>query len=140
MDIDSKPFELRTLQRTATDAIQEASRAERGADGRLFWRPAAGKRPSVAPASQLGGSGAMSMLARAALPARFAFPEHLSHAAESAPDCSLHRRVSVANDAVYSAETAQTSPIITTTEVPAKDAASGGFGGVGRGLIAEYGL
>ena len=25
LDVDSKPFELRTLQRTSTDAIQEAS-------------------------------------------------------------------------------------------------------------------
>ena len=79
----------------------------------------------------------MSMLARAALPARFAFPDPLTHAAESARDCSLHRRVSVANDAVYPAETAQTSPIIAATEVAAKDAAFGGAGGAQGGRIDE---
>ena len=67
------------------------------------------------------------MLARAALHARFAFPDPLPCAADSAPDCSLHRSLSVANDAAYSPKTAQTSPIITPNEAKAKDATFGGF-------------
>ena len=79
----------------------------------------------------------MSMLARAALPARFAFPDPLTHASESAPDCSLHRSLSVANDAIFSPKTVQTSPIVTITEVAAKDAALNGPGGAQGGRIDE---
>ena len=79
----------------------------------------------------------MSMLAHAALPARFAFPDPLTHAAESAPDCSLHRRVSVANDAVFSPKTAQTSPIITSTEAKAEEAQVGASGDVQDGPIDD---
>ena len=96
-----------------------------------------GKRPPIAPASQLEGSGTMSMLAHAALPAGFAFPDPLTHAAESARDCSLHRRVSVADDAVYPAKTAQTSPTTAATEVAAKEAAFDGAGGAQGGRIDE---
>ena len=79
----------------------------------------------------------MSMLAHAALPARFAFPDPLTHAAESAPDCSLHRRVSVANDAVYPAKTAQTSPTTTSSEAAPKGPAFDGAGGAQGGRIDE---
>ena len=81
----------------------------------------------------------MSMLTRAALPARLALPiltPSPSGAAESAPDCSLHRRVSVANDAVFLPETAQSSSIITTTDAAAEDAAVGGSGDA-QGAVAR---
>ena len=45
--------------------------------------------------------------------------------------------MSMANDAVWLPETAQTSPTITTTEVVAKEAASGGSGGSQGGPIDE---
>ena len=45
--------------------------------------------------------------------------------------------LSVANDAAYSPKTAQTSPITTTTEAKAEDAAAGGFGDVSGASIGE---
>ena len=46
--------------------------------------------------------------------------------------------MSIANGAAWPPETAQTSPIITTTEVVAKDAAFGGSGGAQGGSIREH--
>ena len=79
----------------------------------------------------------MAMLARASLPARFAFPDPLPHAAESAADCSLHRRISVAKGAVCSPKNAQPSPFIVTTENAAEDAAPCGAGDAKHGPIDE---
>ena len=45
--------------------------------------------------------------------------------------------MSVANDAGWSPEIAQTLPTITTTEVPAEDAALGGAGDAQGGPIDE---
>ena len=79
----------------------------------------------------------MAILARASLPARFAFPDPLPHAAERAADCSLHRRISVAKGEIWSPKNAQPSPFIATTENVAEDAASGGAGGAQHGPIDE---
>jgi hypothetical protein len=57
----------------------------------IFRFPDAGEQPSLAPASQLEGSGAMSMPAGLSFPTNFAYPDLLSHAADNAADCSLHR-------------------------------------------------
>ena len=46
--------------------------------------------------------------------------------------------MSMANDAVWLPETAQTSPTITTTEVVAKTSAFGGSGGAQGGSIREH--
>jgi len=46
--------------------------------------------------------------------------------------------MSVANDAVWTPESGQTSPTITTIEVVAKAAAFGGVGGENRGSIREH--
>ena len=45
--------------------------------------------------------------------------------------------MSTANDALWPLETAQTSPIITTTEVEAKKMDAGGVGGAQRGSLCE---
>ena len=79
----------------------------------------------------------MSTPARASLPARFASPDLVPHADQSAADCSLHRRLSVANNALYSPKTAQTLPTITATEAAAKGAALGGAGGSQGGPVDE---
>ena len=49
----------------------------------------------------------------------------------------LHRSMPTANDALWPLETAQTSPIITTTEVEAKKMDAGGVGGAQRGSLCE---
>ena len=49
----------------------------------------------------------------------------------------LHRSMSTANDAAYSPEIAETSPIIATIEAAAKFAAFGGVGGDSGGRIDE---
>ena len=50
---------------------------------------------------------------------------------------NLYRSIATANDAVYPPETAQTSPIIATTEAKAKIAAAGGLGSAQDGPIDE---
>ena len=137
MDIDSIMVALRKGQRTATDAILEASRAARGEVGRLFRSPVPGKRPSLAPASQLEGSAIMSMFASPSLPAGFASPDPLPHVSESAVDCSLHRSMSTAEFATYCSKTVQTSPTVAGTEAAAADTPAGGCGGANRGPIDE---
>ena len=90
----------RSFQRAVNYAIQEASRAEGGLDGRFFQSPATGERPFLAPASQLEGPAAFSMPARRSLPARITFPTPLFHTADSAADWTVldsagqHRTVS----------------------------------------------
>ena len=111
-----------TGQRTAMDAIQEATRAAGGEFRRLLRSPAPGKRPSLAPASQLEGSVTVSASARRSLPARFALPDPLPHASDSPVDCSLHRSVSTAKDATYHSKTAQTSPMVAGAETAPADA------------------
>ena len=49
----------------------------------------------------------------------------------------LHRSIATANDAAYPPETAQTSPIIATTEAKAKIVAAGGLGSAKDGPIDE---
>ena len=126
---------LRNLQRTATDAILEATRAAGGEFRRLLRSPAPGKLPSLAPASPLEGLAIVSTSARRLLPARFAFPDPLPHASDSPVDCSLHRLMSTAKDATYHSKTAQTWPRIAGTEAAAAGAQAGGYGGVQRGPI-----
>ena len=138
MDVASNLVVLGTLQRAATDIIQEASRAERGPNGRLFLSPDPGKRPILAPASQPEGLVTMSMLARPFLPVRFGFPDPLSCAAESVADWSLHRRLSVTKGAVWSPENAHSTPIIANSEIAAEDAAPGGPGDAQRGSIRQH--
>ena len=123
---------LRTGQRTATDAIQEARRAAGGEYGRLFRRSARGKLPSLAPASPLEGSATMSTFFRRSLPASSAFPDLLSHASYrySPVDCSLHRPMSTAELVTYRSKTAHTSPMGAGIEAVAADAPDGGYGGV----------
>ena len=121
---------LRTCQRTATDAIQEATRAAGGEYGRLFRRPARGKLPPLAPASPLEGLATMSTSARRSLPASSAFPDLLLHASNSAVDCSLHRPMSTAELVTYRSKTAHTSPMGAGIEAVAADAPGGGYGGV----------
>ena len=118
---------------------EKATRADGGGAGRHFQSTAQGERPFLAPAGLLEGSAASCVPACPSLPRRFAFPDPLPHTAESAADCSLHRPLSIANDAVFSAKTAQASPIIITTEAgPAvKDAALGGAGGAQDGPVDE---
>ena len=111
-----------TGQRTAMDAIQEATRAAGGEFRRLLRATAPGKRPSLAPASPLEGPAIVSTSARRSLPARFAFPDPLPHASDSPVDCSLHRSVSTAKDATYHSKTAQTSPMVAGAETAPADA------------------
>ena len=119
---------LRTGQRTATDAIQEARRAAGGEYGRLFRRPARGKLPPLAPASPLEGLATMSTSARRSLPASSAFPDLLLHASYSPVDCSLHRPAGSASGAGRWAKLAQIIPMVASNEATAKDAAAGGRG------------
>ena len=130
LDIDSIMVALRTGQRTATDAIQEARRAAEGEYGRLFRRSARGKLPSLAPASPLEGSATMSTFFRRSLPASSALPDLLSHASYSPVDCSLHRPMSMAELVTYRSKTAHTSPMGAGIEAVAADAPDGGYGGV----------
>ena len=121
---------LRTGQRTATDAIQEARRAAEGEYGRLFRRSALGKLPSLAPASPLEGSATMSTFFRRSLPASSALPDLLSHASYSPVDCSLHRPMSTAELVTYRSKTAHTLPTDPGIEAVAADAPANGYGGV----------
>ena len=128
---------LRTGQRTATDAIQEATRAAGGEFRRLLRSSAPGKRPSLAPASQLEGSATMSTSARRSLPARFASPDPLPHASDSPVDCSLHRSMSTAEFATYRSKMVQIPPMVAGAEATAADAPAGGCGGAKGGPIDE---
>ena len=130
VDIDSNMVALRTGQRTATDAIQEARRAAEGEYGRLSRRSALGKLPSLAPASPLEGSATMSTFFRRSLPASSALPDLLSHASYSPVDCSLHRPMSMAESVTYRSKTAHTSPTGPGMEAVAADAPKSGYGGV----------
>ncbi len=118
-----------TGQRTAMDAIQEATRAAGDEFRRLLRSPAPGKRPSLAPASPLEGSVTVSASARRSLPARFALPDPLPHASDSPVDCSLHRSMSTADFATYRSKNAQTSPLVADTETADADAPADGCGG-----------
>ena len=102
-----------------------------------FVRPAPVSRQPIALRSHIEGSRTRCTPAEPCFIERFASPDLLSHTAESAADCSLHRRASVASVAVWSPENAQTSPIIATIEAAAEDAASGGAGDAQRGQIDE---
>ena len=137
LDIDSIMVALRTRQRTATDAIQEATRAAGGEFRRLIRSSAPGKRPSFAPASQLEGSATTSTSASPSLPARFASPDPLPRSSVCPVDCSLHRSMSMAEFITYGSKTAQTSPMVVGTEAAAADAPAGGCGGAQRGPIDE---
>ncbi len=130
LDIDSIMVALRTGQRTATDAIQEARRAAEVEYGRLFRRSARGKLPSLAPASPLEGSATMSTFFRRSLPASSALPDLLSHASYSPVDCSLHRPMSTAELVTYRSKTAHTLPTDPGIEAVAADAPANGYGGV----------
>jgi len=126
LDVDSKVIALRSLQCTAASTLLEASRARGGEIGRLFQLSKPGEQSLLAPASRLEASPAMSLLASPSLPARFASPHPLSNAAESARDCSLHRRVSWSNSAAYAPKTAENLPPVAGSGAAAGDAAVGG--------------
>ena len=128
---------LGTGQRTAMDAILEATRAAGGEVGRLFRPPAPGELPSLAPASLLEGSATTSTSASPSLPARFASPDPLPRSSVCPVDCSLHRSMSMTEFMTYGSKTAQTSPMVVGTEVSAADAPAGGCGGAQRGPIDE---
>ena len=121
---------LRTCQRTAMDAIQEATRAAGGEYGRLFRLPARGKLPPLVPASPLENLATVSTSARRSLPASSAFPDLLLHASYSPVDCSLHRPMSMAELVTYRSKTAHTSPTGPGIEAVAADAPASGYGGV----------
>ena len=128
---------LRTGQRTATDAIQEARRAAGGEYGRLVRRSSRGKRPSLAPASQLEGPATVNTSTCRSLPARFASPDPLSQASDSPVHCALHRSMSTAKDATYGYKMVQTPPMIASAEAAAADAPAGGCGGAKGGPMDE---
>ena len=128
---------LRTCQRTAMDAILEATRAAGGEFRRLLRSPAQGKRPSLAPASQLEGPATVNTSACRSLPARFASPDPLSQASDSPVHCALHRSMSTAKDATYGYKMVQTPPMIASAEAAAADAPAGGCGGAKCGPIDE---
>ena len=94
-------------------------------------------RQPIALHNLLEGSRTLCTLTDASFIERFASPDLLSHASDSAVDCSLHRSLAIANGAAYSPETAQTPPIITTIEAKDKDAALGDAGDAQRGRIDE---
>ena len=69
----------------------------------------------------------MNLLASPSLPARFASPNTLPNAYESARDCSLHRRASWTNGAADASKTAESLPPVAGSRAAAGDAAAGGL-------------
>ena len=61
------------------------------------------------------------------LPACVASPDPLPNAAEHAPDCSLHRRISSINGEICRAQTAGIRPMVASNQTMARDAVAGGL-------------
>ena len=131
------PWVLRRRQRTAAGTILEASRTRGGGNGRLLDSSEPGERPSLAPASMLEGPAIINPRASPSLPACVASPDPLPNAAERAPDCSLHRRVSSINGAIRRAKTAGSPPAVTDSELAGGGAAAGGLAGLHGDPIDE---
>ena len=130
-------FASRRPQRTAAGTTLEASRTGGGGNGRLLDSSEPGERPSLAPASMLEGPAIINPHASPSLPACVASPDPLPNAAERAPDCSLHRRVSSINGAICTAKTAGILPMATGSELAGEDAAAGGLAGLHGDPIDE---
>jgi hypothetical protein len=130
-------FALRRRQRTAAGTILKASRTRGGGNGRLLDSSEPGERSSLAPASMLEGSAVINPRASPSLPACVASADPLPNAAERAPDCSLHRRVSSINGAIRRAKTAGILPATAGSELAGGDAAAGGLADLHGGPIDE---
>ena len=85
----------------------------------------------------LEGPAIINPHASPSLPACVASPDPLPNAAERAPDCSLHRRVSSINGASCTAKTAGILPMATGSELAGEDAAAGGLAGLHGDPIDE---
>ena len=94
----------------------------------------AGKRPPIAPGSQLEGSGRLEHARKPHISTQPRFSGPLLRALPTAPSTGASRSP---NDVVLSPNNLQTFPIITTTEAATKDAAPGGAGDAQRGPINE---
>jgi hypothetical protein len=85
----------------------------------------------------LEGPAIINPRASPSLPACVASPDPLPNAAERAPDCSLHRRVSSINGAICTAKTAGIQPMAAGNELAGGGAAAGGLAGLHGDPIDE---
>ena len=76
----------------------------------------------------------MNPRASPSLPAHIASPDPLLNAAESAPSCALHRRVSLLNGAICRAETVDLLSMVAGNDLAAEDVGVCGLSACACGL------
>ena len=128
-------FDSRACRRTALCTSSEATAARRSNSGSNFQSASTGKRLLVAPAVRLEGPGALSMHARASLPACFASPGAL-HFVPFYPILShLDRRVPTASNVSCRPKSEQSPPTVSTIDLAASRTVTGGVDGEQRASI-----
>ena len=128
-------FDSRASRRTALCASWEATTARTSTSGPIFESTPTRERLSGAPAVQLEGPGAMSMLVRPSLPACFASRDALTHASHRVFSCFLGRRVPTASNASCWPRSKQSAVMVTTIDLAANRTASSGVGGEERASV-----